>query len=64
MSMLTGAFLTRGAFVRAFTGIGARPSKSRFNCSDVAAFATDFMGGLLTAFFRAMPDTYRVTVTN
>jgi hypothetical protein len=58
MSMLAGAFLTRGAFARAFTGIGAHPSKSRFNCFGVAAFATDFMSGLLTAFFRAMSDTY------
>jgi hypothetical protein len=60
--MLAGAFLTRGAFARAFTGIGAHPSKSRFNCFGVAAFATGFMSGLLTAFFRAMSDTYRVTI--
>ena len=59
---LAGVFLTRGAFARAFTGAGAHPSKSRFNCSGVAAFAADFMGGLLMAFFRAMSDTYRVTI--
>jgi hypothetical protein len=66
MSMLAGAFLTRGAFARlfpVFCAAATRPSKSRSNCSGVAAFATDFMGGLLTAFFRAISDTYRVTIT-
>ena len=62
MSLLAGAFLIRGAFAQAFTGIGAHPLKSRFNCFGVAAFATDFMSGVLTAFFRAMSDTYRVTI--
>jgi hypothetical protein len=66
MSMLSGAF--RDAFARlfpVFCGAVRPPSKSRLNCLvvGVATFATDFIGNLLAAFFRAMPDNNRVSIT-
>ena len=66
--MPVGAILTRGAFTRLFPVFcvaALLPSKSRLNCLvvGVTTFATDFIGNLLAAFFRAMPDINRVSIT-
>ena len=65
--MLSGAF--RGAFAPALPRLlrccGATIEVENVNCLvvGVATFATDFIGNLLAAFFRAMPDNNRVSIT-